>query len=86
MVGYDNGSVEVYRCHHDTLSVPQSHWGGLHDGGCTSVSVSVDGSSLVSGGDDNKICLLSTESTTPVRIIGRYLLLVATAFNVSYTV
>jgi len=73
VVSYDNGSVEVYRVQQDMLSPPQIQWDGLHNGGCTSVSVSVDGSSVVSGGDDNKICLLSIESTAPVRTIGQYL-------------
>ena len=73
VASYDNGSVEVYRCHQDMLSLPQTQWDGLHNGGCTGVSVSVDSSSIVSGGDDNKICLLSIESTAPVRIIGQCL-------------
>ena len=73
IASYDNGSVEVYRCHQDMLSLPQTQWDGLHNGGCTGVSVSVDSSSIVSGGDDNKICLLSIESNAPVRIIGQCL-------------
>ena len=46
--------------------------GGQERGGnsCTSVSISQDGS-VVTAGEDNKICKLSVESTTPLQTIGK---------------
>ena len=71
VVSHDDGSVMVYRCDRRQERLILSHqWDAIHDGGgCTSVTVGQDGS-IVSSGDDNKICHLSVEATAPLRTIG----------------
>ena len=67
----DNGSVAVYRCDKRQEKLVTSYqWPALHgSSSCTSVSISQDGS-IVTAGEDNKICHLSTESAMPIRTIG----------------
>ena len=75
----EDGSVMLYRCDRRQEGlVPSQHWDLLHAingrrSSCTSVSVSHDGS-IVSSGEDNKICHLSVDSATPLRIIGQYII------------
>lgn len=76
----DDGSVMVCKCdRRQERLVTSQQWPGLHSSkskrsgtSCTSVCVSQDGS-IASAGEDNKICLLSVESTSPLRIIGQCL-------------
>ena len=72
VVSCDNGSVAVYRCDGRQERLVTSHqWPALHRSSCTSVCASQDGS-IVSAGEDNKICHLSIESPAPMRTIGQY--------------
>lgn len=75
-MSFSDGSVALckYDRRQERLMTTQ-HWAALHGhqcGGvssCTSLSVSQDGS-VVTAGEDNKICQLSIESTTPLRTVG----------------
>ena len=70
-----DGSVMVYRCdRRQERLLPSQRWTSLHGRGssCTSVTVSQDGS-IVSSGEDNKICHLSVDSKAPLRTIGQYI-------------
>lgn len=75
-MSFSDGSVALYKCdRRQERLIPTQQWAALHAhqfGGvsnCTSLSVSQDGS-VVTAGEDNKICQLSVESTTPLRTVG----------------